>query len=146
MGWWGSKPLEKALVSNPCGCELEYKASLEADERGKKIMLNDAKIYQKEWQCRRKGYSGPLSESAKKTLKVINNLIEDEISCCPGQCVRESEAHEVLDCIKWFDKGQLQLRNPYPSASLVEAIGIVKDAFSARESAEIELLKKEKDG
>lgn len=133
------------MASTPCGCDLEVEAEESLDPREKKVLLSDAKLFKEKWGC---GKNTAPDQQCSNTLKNVRSLIgaeSEELSCCPGKCMRESDAYTVLESYNWLKKGQLQLRNPWPSSVLVEALDILETSVSSRERAEIREATKEQD-
>lgn len=50
--------------------------------------------------------------------------------------------HDAVHAYRWWEKGALALICPHPSAALVDAVDVIQTALSARESDDIERMKK----
>ena len=128
------------MGDTPCGCDLALAADEEADPRAREVLAGDAARAQRDWACPHAWHRGDPDPSTKTALESVARLVgagPGEIVGCPGACVRRPEAHEGLVALRWWRQGQLQLRCPWPSAALVEAIDLIDQSVSAREAAEL---------
>ena len=134
------------MASHPCGCDLLEEASQMADPRGRAVLERDARIAQRAWACPWAGLKGKRHPDTARTLAAVSALVgaeEGEITECPGACVRRPEAHTAVVALTWWKQGQLQLRHPWPSAALVDAIDLVNQSAAAREAAELRRAREE---
>ena len=134
------------MASHPCGCDLLEEAAQLSDPRGRAVLERDARIAQRAWACPHAGLKGAPHPDTNRTLAEVSALVgaeEGEIVGCPGACVRRPEAHEAVVALQWWKSGQLQLRQPYPSAALCDAVDLVNQSAAAREAAELRRAREE---
>jgi hypothetical protein len=128
------------MGDTPCGCDLALAADDEADSRARDVLTGDAARAQRAWACPHAGHRGDPDPSTRAAVDAVARLVgaePGEITGCPGACVRRPEAHEGLLALRWWKQGQLQLRCPWPSAAMVEAIDLIDTSVSSREAAEL---------
>lgn len=147
------------MSETPCGCEIENKARITAkDEDGLMSLLESAKQEQQKWGCPCAGFKPPkeLSDAQKKTMHQIQILtginLKDEngdyiFKTCPNYSFSNSNSLG-LDIVyattarEYRDKGQLQIIDPEPTYSLIEAMKYLDEGYS---KAQEKLLKLEKE-
>lgn len=114
-----------------------------ADPRGAAVIHDDGVLAQAEWRCPRAGgVIDPcaLPASHREAIARVERLCgaaEGEIQTCPGHYTRDRSAHRVATALRWLDKGALALRDPHPTAALVEALDIAQTSLSDRERDEL---------
>ena len=146
MGWYGSELLAELTRDHPCGCDLAEEAESTADDRARKVLEADAARYRRVWGCPYGDRRGAPAPETQSTIVAVSRLVgaePGEITTCPGLCARHSHAHEALSAVRWYRAGQLQLRVPYPTEVLAEAIDLIENSVSAREGAEMRRAREE---
>lgn len=121
------------------------------DPRGAATLDGDGQRAQQAWRCPRvcEPSDEPLPLAQRTAIDNVHRLFgvdteagdPPECSTCPGYYARLPEAFEVARLLPWFRKGQLHLREPNPSGALVDAIDLVEQALSLRESDELRRLR-----
>lgn len=109
------------------------------------MLRSDAATCQQEWRCPRvKGGridEAALPEGHRAALARVRRLCgaeDGEILTCPGHYTRNVGAHRVVTALRWLRAGALPLRDPHPSAALVEALDLAQDSLADRERDELE--------
>ncbi len=144
MGWVGSDALREALGDAACGCDLLERADSEPDPRGAAVLRSDAAACQQEWRCPRAGGRidpEALGEGHRAALDRVRQLCgagEGELLTCPGHYTRDVGAHRVVTALRWLRAGALHLRDPHPSAALVDALDLAQNSLADREHDELE--------
>lgn len=152
VGWVGSLALKECLGAAVCGCDLREAATRERDARARAALDADGEHYQQAWRCPRTegGTIDPEALDAEhcaalERTRLLTGAADEEIRTCPGHYARLPDAYAAVELLRWFDKGQLHLRQPNPSAAVVEAVDLARGSIAARERDEIERLKKPTD-
>lgn len=109
------------------------------------MLRSDAVTCQTEWRCPRvKGGRidrDALPEAHQAALVRVERLCgagEGELLTCPGHYTRDAGAHRVVTALRWLRAGALHLRDPHPTAALVEALDIAQGSIADREHDELE--------
>lgn len=109
------------------------------------MLRSDAATCQQEWRCPRvKGGRvdrDALPEAHQGALVRVERLCgagAGELLTCPGHYTRDPGAHRVVTALRWLRAGALHLRDPHPSAALVEALDIAQGSIADREHDELE--------
>lgn len=132
------------MVDTPCGCDLIERAKTTRDRRVKDQLLKDGEHFQAVWKCPRravipKGESPDLPPAAVQTLEAVQDLTGAEgLQTCPMYFARLEWVGDVVRLRRWFQKGQLHLREPHPPGPLVDAIDCLEDAVAMREAWEVQ--------
>lgn len=134
------------MADAPCGCDLRERAEAMADERGARVLLDDAANACASWGCAHGGCSpvalSPAHLKALDVVRAITGAAPEDITRCPGSYARTPEAHEASRLLRWMKAGALALRVSHPTPAQVEAIDTSLDSLSAREAWEMERARK----
>lgn len=128
------------MGDTPCGCDLALDADAEPDPRARDVLAADAARLQRLWACPHAGLRGTPDASTQAATASVARLIgcePEEVTGCPGACVRRAEAHEALVALRWWRTGSLAQRIPWPTPAMAEAIDLIDTSVSAREAAEL---------
>ena len=132
------------MTDTPCGCDLLERAKTTRDRRVKAQLLADGAKFQSVWKCPRraqvpKGEGPELPPAAREALDAVRDLTGAEgLETCPMYYARLEWVGDVVRLRRWFQKGQLHLREPHPPAALVDAIDCLEDSVAMREAWEVE--------
>lgn len=114
------------------------------DPRGAAVLKGDGETCQREWMCPRAkgGRIDPdaLPETHRAALDRVAALCHaepGELVACPGHYTRDPAAHRVAVSLRWLEKGSLALRDPHPTAALVEALDLAQNSLADRERDEL---------
>jgi hypothetical protein len=138
------------MAAHACGCALRDKAAADPDPRGAKILDAQGANLQRAWRCPRAEGRCPeeIPPAAREVIVRVTRLVgEDpndpvpEFTTCPCWYLRTPDAHVVERLLPWFDKGQLVLREPHPSAVLVEAIDFTQRSLSMRQADDLRRIR-----
>lgn len=118
-----------------------------ADERGAAVLRADAALCREAWRCPfAGGESGPLDDAHQIALRRASAVVgcaPGELTTCPGHYARTPEAHELVNLLRWQEKGQLHLRVPNPTGVLVDALDAIAVALAARERDELDRARRD---
>ena len=120
------------------------KAEEQPDPRARGVLDADGKRLQRLWACPLDGHTGdpdPATIPACKGTASLWSVDPSEVTRCPGWYSRQPEAHRVASALAWYRRGQLQLRDPWPSGALVDAIDVAESALARRETAELRRMR-----
>lgn len=143
--------MTECLTDHPCGCDLLEKAKTTKDKRVRERYQTDGEHFQRAWKCPRRERIPPretaeLPKEAQDALSAVKDLTgAEELQTCPLFYARLDWVGDVVRLRRWFQKGQLHLRNPYPSGVLVDAIDCVEDSVAMREAWELERIQAQAD-
>lgn len=114
------------------------------DPRGAAVLRSDGETCRREWRCpRAKGGCidhDALPEAQREALARVATLCHaepGELLTCPGHYTRDTSAHRVAMALRWLEKGALALRDPHPTAALVDALDIAQTSLADRERDEL---------
>lgn len=128
----------------PCGCALLDRARTEKDPRGRRFLEEEGRRLQRAWCCPLCDAPGTeLAEECTTALRAVEvaTYSTGVWSTCPRAYVGSPDAVIAADRLRWFRKGQLQLIEPEPSGTLVDAIDTIERALAQREADELRRIR-----
>lgn len=131
--WLGSDQFDAAMVSTPCGCDLEARSAREVDAAAGRVLAREAQAAKLAWQCPYAGCEGAaLGRAQEESLGAVERMTGWRgPATCPRAALSAPGIVDALRLLPAVEHGTLPTLTQLPSV-LVEAAYACAQGRAAR--------------